>query len=95
MLVRLHLWLVCLAIDFIKAADNEQEQLLAHLPFCMIRILRHRRMCTTTTLSNDDFVFVSCLVVMQPHTIINQTLHSYCKEQIEFNAQPMFINLTE
>ena len=35
------------------------------------------------------------LVVMQPHTIINQTLHSYCKEQSEFNTYPMFINLTE
>ncbi len=32
---------------------------------------------------------------MKPHTIINQTLHSYCKEQYEFNTQPMFINLTE
>jgi len=32
---------------------------------------------------------------MQPHTIINQTLHSYCKEQFEFNIQPMYINLTE
>jgi len=32
---------------------------------------------------------------MQPHTIINQTLHSYCKEQFEFNIQPMFINLTQ
>ncbi|CAF0736835.1 unnamed protein product [Adineta steineri] len=32
---------------------------------------------------------------MQPHTIINQTLHSYCKEQFEFNMQPMFINLTQ
>ncbi len=32
---------------------------------------------------------------MQPHTIINQTLHSYCKEQFEFNIQPMYLNLTE
>jgi hypothetical protein len=39
--------------------------------------------------------FLFHLVVMQPHTIINQTLHSYCKEQFEFNIQPMYINLTE
>jgi hypothetical protein len=32
---------------------------------------------------------------MKPHTIINQTLHSYCKEQYEFNTLPMLINLTE
>ncbi|UJR30274.1 hypothetical protein I4U23_017812 [Adineta vaga] len=32
---------------------------------------------------------------MKPHTIINQTLHSYCKEQYEFNNRPMYINLTE
>ena len=32
---------------------------------------------------------------MQPHTVINQTLHSYCKEQFEFNIQPMFLNLTQ
>jgi hypothetical protein len=44
----------------------------------------------------SDFIFLLFyLVVMKPHTIINQTLHSYCKEQYEFNTQPMFINLTE
>jgi len=31
---------------------------------------------------------------MKPRVIINQTLYSYCKEQPEFNSQPMFINLT-
>ncbi|CAF1045799.1 unnamed protein product [Adineta ricciae] len=33
--------------------------------------------------------------VMKPNTIINQTLHSYCKEQYEFRNRPMYINLTE
>lgn len=46
---------------------------------------------TTNKDSNQYIPFF----VMQPHTVINQTLHSYCKEQSEFNTYPMFINLTE
>lgn len=38
--------------------------------------------------------YVSLLVVMQPRTIINQTLYSYCKEQYDFNMQSSFLNLT-
>ncbi|CAF1659568.1 unnamed protein product, partial [Didymodactylos carnosus] len=32
---------------------------------------------------------------MQQNVIINQTLHSYCKEQAQFNEIPIFVNLTQ
>ena len=47
------------------------------------------------TKKQNTFLLFFNSVVMQPHTIINQTLHSYCKEQYEFNIQPMYLNLTE
>ncbi|CAF0856651.1 unnamed protein product [Adineta steineri] len=39
--------------------------------------------------STDNIPFF----VMKPRIIINQTLHSYCKEQYEFNTRPMYIDL--
>ncbi|CAF4688987.1 unnamed protein product [Rotaria sp. Silwood1] len=54
---------------------------------------------TVTNVINSDEEHLNkhipfCIIVMQPHTIINQTLYSYCKEQYDFNIQSMFINLT-
>ncbi|CAF1428235.1 unnamed protein product [Rotaria sordida] len=52
---------------------------------------------TVTNVINNDEEYLNKHIpffVMQPHTIINQTLYSYCKEQYEFNIQSMFINLT-
>ncbi|UJR16256.1 hypothetical protein I4U23_003164 [Adineta vaga] len=51
----------------------------------------------TATTNDDEEHFYPHIpfFVMQPHTIINQTLHSYCKEEFEFNIQPMFLNLTQ
>ncbi|CAF2043759.1 unnamed protein product [Rotaria magnacalcarata] len=53
-------------------------------------------MTVTNVITTDEEQFNKQIpfFVMQPHTIINQTLYSYCKEQYEFNIQSMFINLT-
>jgi hypothetical protein len=64
---------------------NDEININPFIPFCMNR----------KELFTPKKIFIFDLVVMKPHTIINQTLHSYCKEQYEFNTQPMFINLTE
>ncbi|CAF1303937.1 unnamed protein product [Adineta ricciae] len=65
---------------------------LIHLIFYYILVL-------ITAISDDDdeghFHQHIPFFVMQPHTVINQTLHSYCKEQFEFIIQPMFLNLTQ
>ena len=60
------------------------EHIHRTLPFCKQMIF----------MINENF-FVFDLVVMKPYTIINQTLHSYCKEQTHFNTEPMFLNLTQ
>ncbi|CAM4907586.1 unnamed protein product [Rotaria socialis] len=53
-------------------------------------------MTVTNAITTDEEQFNKQIpfFVMQPRTIINQTLYSYCKEQYEFNIQSMFINLT-
>ncbi len=68
-------------MKFIENFHHEQ-----HIPFCM----------NSDELNLERKSKILILVVMQPHTIINQTLHSYCKEQMEyFKNEPMFINLTQ
>ena len=79
MLVRLAL---CCLSWLISKATNAEQQVPGPIPFCESVEESNRR-------------HSSSLVVMQPQTIINQTLHSYCKEQLEFSSEPMFIDLTE
>ena len=81
---RLVYWTMIIITITSASISYDEEHRHSHIPFCM-----NVRMRTTKR------SWSLCLVVMQPHTIIKQTLHSYCKEQIQFNAQTTFINLTE
>lgn len=67
--------------------NYDEKSSYAHIPFCMKKKINYKKY--------KEYKTFFYLVVMQPQTIINQTLHSYCKEQFEFNTQPMYINLTE
>jgi len=85
MLIRLLLYFILIIITITHVINNNEEHFNQNIPFCINPMV--------STLKKT-YLFLFYLVVMQPHTIINQTLHSYCKEQFEFNIQPMYINLT-
>jgi hypothetical protein len=79
--------LIFVIITLNNVFTNDEINFNQSIPFCINKKKKNEFYWI-------NFVFLD-LVVMKPHTIINQTLHSYCKEQYEFNTQPMFINLTE